>query len=247
MNEWYKRFDDRFWLLNNDMPPEQARFIRRALGLRKGRRVLDVPCGAGRTSLALAKLGIEVTGLDLRSKFTNRAKRRFRKEGLAGTFLVGDMRELDFDGEFHAVVNWYGSFGYFPDAENLDVVRRFARAVRPGGRVLIQQSNREYVLRHFRNTTRTTLREARRRGPGTLAKRERWNPKLERVEGTWTLELDGKKVSHPMTMRFYTCGQFKELFRRAGLVFEKAYGGPPVGAGYARSSRVIVVVGRKPK
>jgi len=241
---WFHHFDDRFWLKADDMPPEQARFIRRALRLRKGQRVLDVPCGAGRTSLALAKLGIEVTGVELRSKFTNRAKRRFRKEGLPGTFLVGDMRELDFEGEFHAVVNWFGSFGYFSEAENLDVVRRFARALRPGGRVLIDQPNRENVLRHFRHVHRSTLRQLGRRCSGMLTTRNRWNPKLERIEGTWTLELDGETFRHPMTMRLYTPGQFKALFKRAGLEVEAFYGSRE-GAPHSRSSRATVVVGRK--
>jgi SAM-dependent methyltransferase len=245
--DWVYDFDDRFWLLNDEMPVEQARFIKRALRVRKGGRVLDVPCGAGRTSLALAKLGVEITGLDLRSKFTNRAKHRLRKEGLSGTFLVGDMRELDLSGEFDGVVNWFGSFGYFSEAENLDVLRRFARAVRPGGRVLIHQVNRENVLRHFRRVQRTSLRDMGRRGPGTLTERNRWNPKLERIEGTWILEAHGRKVRHPMTMRLYTCGQFRKLFARAGLVFEAAYGAASVEMPYTRSSRFIVAVGRKPK
>jgi len=243
--DWVYHFDDRFWLLADDMPVEQARFIKRALGLRKRGRVLDVPCGAGRTSLALAKLGVEVTGLDLRSKFTNRARRRFRKAGLPGTFLVGDMRELDIDREFDGVVNWFGSFGYFDDATNLDVLRRFARALRPGGRVLIQQVNRENVLRHFRRVTRTTLRNVGRRGPGTLVMRNRWNPKLERIEGTWTLHVRGKRYSHAMRMRIYTPGQLRALFERVGLKLEALYGSSQ-GETYARSSRTLIIVGRKP-
>jgi SAM-dependent methyltransferase len=242
--DWFQHFDDRFWLLRDEMPVEQARFIKRALGLRKGRRVLDVPCGAGRTSLALAKLGVEVTGLDLRSKFTNRAKRRFRKARLCGTFLVGDMRDLDFDAQFDAVVNWFGSFGYFSDAENLDVLRRFTRAVPPGGRVLIHQVNRERVLRHFERVQRHKLREAGRRGQEVFTARNRWNPKLQRVEGTWTLDADGKRSSHPLAIRLYTPRQFRALFKRAGLKVEAFYGST-AGETHSRSSRALIVVGRR--
>jgi cyclopropane fatty-acyl-phospholipid synthase-like methyltransferase len=246
MKDWYRDLDDRLWLLADEMPPEQARFIKRALGLRKGQRVLDVPCGAGRTSLALAKLGVEVTGVDLRSKFTNRAKRRFRKEGLSGTFLVGDMRELDFDGEFHGVVNWFSSFGYFSETQNLDVLRRFARAVRPGGRVLIHQVNREYTLRHFYKETRQTLRQARRRGPGTLVIRRRWHPKSEYFQSTWTLEVKGQRRSYQVWQRAYTPKQFRALFTRAGLRVEAVYGSTQCEA-YRRSSRSLFIAGRKPK
>ena len=244
MDDWYKDFDDDLWLKADDMPDEQARFIKRALRLRKGRRVLDVPCGAGRTSLGLAKLGVQVTGVDLRVKFVNRARRRFRKEGLSGTFLVGDMRELNYDGEFHAVVNWYGSFGYFGEAENLDVLRRFARALRPAGRLMIDQANRENVLRHFESEQRAQIPLRGRRGSGTFVARNRWNPCLQQVEGVWTLARSGRTVRCPLRIRLYAPRQFRELFARVGLAFEAIYGSW-TGDPYSRTSRRLIVVARK--
>ena len=246
MKDWYAHFDDRFWLLKDDMPAEQARFVKRALGVRRGQRVLDVPCGAGRTSLALAKLGIKVTGVELRAKFVNRAKRRFRKEGLSGTFLAGDMRQLDYDGEFHAVVNWFSSFGYFSDAENLDVLRRLARAVRPGGRLLIDTVNREHVLRSFVGKETTPLSGRRGLSGGTFTRQRRWNPRLQRIEATWTLRRDRETVACPLRLRLYTPGQYKRLFKRVGLEFEAIHGSW-VGDPYSRSSRRMIVVGRKPR
>jgi hypothetical protein len=47
--DWVERFEDRFWLKPDEMGAEEARFVKRALGLRKGRRALDAPCGAGLT------------------------------------------------------------------------------------------------------------------------------------------------------------------------------------------------------
>jgi len=237
---WFHHFDDRFWLRADEMPPEQVRFIRRALRLRKGQRVLDVPCGAGRTSLALAKLGVEVTGVELRSKFANRAKRRFRKAGLPGTFLVGDMRELDYDGEFHAVVNWFGSFGYFSDAEDLDMLRRFARALRPGGRVLIDLHAREPILRHFIHG------QWRRDGAMRVLIRNRWNPKTQRIEGTYTFKRGDKEAHNRIVLRLYTPGQFKQLLGRAGFEFDAMYGSE-TGEPFSRGSRRMMVVGRKPR
>lgn len=246
MKDWYRHFADRFWLMKSPMPGAEARFIKRALGVRKGGRVLDVPCGAGRTSLALAKLGIEVTGVDLRSKFTNRAKRLFREDGMTGTFLAGDMRELDFDEEFDGVVNWCGSFGYFTDAEDLDVLRRFARAVRPGGRLLMDLRNREFILRRFVAHETFPVTTASGKQVGSFSRHRRWNPRLQRIEGVWALRRGRREIVSPMHMRLYTPAQCRRLFGRVGLVFEGIYGSW-TGDVYSRTSKRLIVVGRKPK
>jgi SAM-dependent methyltransferase len=51
--------------------------------------------------------------------------------------LQGDMREPPFEGRFDALVNWFSSFGYFDDETNRRVLEGFARALRPGGVLLI--------------------------------------------------------------------------------------------------------------
>ena len=246
MKDWFQNFDDDFWLLDNEMPEKESAFIKRALRLRKGQSVLDAPCGGGRTSLSLAKLGVNVTGIDLRKQFVSRARRGFRREGLVGSFHAIDMRHIELDNEFSAVVNWHGSFGYFSDEDNIDVLRRFVLALRPGGRVLIDQSNREFLLRHFVKERRIADRKSiqRKKSSGNLIIRNRWNSRVERVESTWTIERDGKKVKNPLSIRLYTPGQFEEIFRKAGLAMEATYGSWE-GGDYHRSSRRLVVLGRK--
>jgi SAM-dependent methyltransferase len=51
------------------------------------------------------------------------------------------MRELRYESEFDAVVNWFTSFGYFDPATNDAVLAAFARALRPGGRLLLDLYN----------------------------------------------------------------------------------------------------------
>ena len=246
MDDWTKHFDDSLWLRRDDMPEEEARFIKRALGLRKGRRVLDAPCGAGRTSLALAKLGLDVTGVDMRSQFTARAKRRFRKEGMSGTFLVGDLRELDIVGEFDGVVNWHTSFGYYTEAVNLDILGRLARPLRHGGRLLIDAANRERGLRHFVAEEASPVAPRGGKAGGTLTKRCRWDSRHQRIECLWTLRRGRQATACPMRLRLYTPGQYRRLFERVGLELEAVYGSW-TGDAYSRTSRRMVLVGHKPR
>ncbi len=66
------------------------------------------------------------------------------------------MRELAYEGEFDAVVNWFTSWGYFSPAENDAVLRSFARALRSGGRLLLEVHNPGRLRRILRLTGGTT-------------------------------------------------------------------------------------------
>jgi SAM-dependent methyltransferase len=100
-------------------------------------RVLDVPCGEGRIAGPLARHGCDVLGIDASERFLGRAREQWPEV----TFLLRDMRELAFDSEFDAVLNWFSSFGYFDRATNDAVLRSFARALRPGGQLLLELHN----------------------------------------------------------------------------------------------------------
>ncbi|MBI4338666.1 MAG: class I SAM-dependent methyltransferase [Chloroflexi bacterium] len=65
--------------------------VLRLLALRPGEQVLDGACGQGAVSRALAKVGAEVTGVDLSSSLIAMARQR---SGKAIRFLVGDVRDL---------------------------------------------------------------------------------------------------------------------------------------------------------
>ena len=232
--EWFVNLDDNLWLKPDDSGQEEADFIKRALRLRKGQSVLDAPCGAARVTVHLAEAGCLVTGIDLREPLIRRARKRFRKKGLCGSFKAMDLRKLDSCAEFHAAFNWSGSFGYFSDTENLDVLKRLARALRPGGRLLIDQPNREHILRHFRRTDQ--------RGNVKLA--TRWCPETQRVETTWTLPSRGRLRSCTSSIRLYALGQFQKLLAQAGLHLDAVYGDLD-GSKYRRGSRRMHLVARK--
>jgi SAM-dependent methyltransferase len=67
---------------------------------------LELGCGAGNVSAWLAGRGYRVTGIDTCDKAIAWARDRFRSQGLAGEFLVGDVRALPFrDGTFGLIVD----------------------------------------------------------------------------------------------------------------------------------------------
>lgn len=233
--DWYRHFADQLWLKPDDVGAEEAAFIRHVLGLRRGDEVLDAPCGAGRIAIHLARAGCRVTGVDLNRGFIARARRRFRSEGRSGRFCIRDLRELAFQQAFDGACVWFGSFGYFPDADNAQVLARLARALRPGGRLLIDQPNRERLLRTFLETFATER----------YTLRSRWCARRQRVETRWTMHGKGPETAYRMSMRLYTSGQLARLFTDAGLEIVARFGSPE-GESYRRGSNRLIVVGRKP-
>ena len=115
---------------------QEVDFLWDALGLEPGQRVLDVGCGPGRHSLALARRGVEVVGVDASAEFVELARESAAADELDATFEVVDVRNLDHEGEFDAVICLcQGGFGLLDGREEVDVFGRITRTVRKGGRI----------------------------------------------------------------------------------------------------------------
>lgn len=234
MTKWFEAFDEQLWLKPDEQGAEEAAFIIKALRLKPGHAVLDAPCGAGRVAVHIARLGCAVTGVDLRPAFIARSEARFQREGLSGCFLRMDLREMSFCNEFHGIYNWLGSFGYFLDRENFEIALRFAAALRKGGRLLIDQPNREWMLRRLKPKIEK---------PG-MKILNTWNARTQRIESDWVVESDDGRRHNRMSMRLYTAGELSSLVQKAGLTVEALYG-DFAAAPYRRGSRRLIVVGRK--
>lgn len=75
----------------------------------EGSRVLDIGCGPGTLSLPLARLGAEVTSLDISSGMLNRLRDAVKKESLPVDVIecswwTADIDELGFRNEFDLVI-----------------------------------------------------------------------------------------------------------------------------------------------
>lgn len=78
--DWYNRFFDGLYQqvlgtqFEDGKTLHQACVVKRLLKVRKGQRVLDVPCGMGRLTVPLAEAGLKMTGVDPTSRFIAKAQ-----------------------------------------------------------------------------------------------------------------------------------------------------------------------------
>src|SRR5437588_5642329 len=85
----------------------------------RGRRVLEVGCGAGVDLARFAKGGAQVTGVDLAASAIHLARANFDQQGLDGRFQVADGEHLPFADNSFDLVYAHGVVQYTANARQL--------------------------------------------------------------------------------------------------------------------------------
>lgn len=121
----------------------------------KPARVLEVGCGTGRFTFAMASAGHDVTGLDYSAAMLETCRKR-RAEEPAGErvrLLEGSIFELPFENASFDAVLCVHVLMHLPEHEG--AIRELLRVVKPGGRVIFDIRNSaslnrlSYPLRRF--------------------------------------------------------------------------------------------------
>ncbi|WP_139923242.1 bifunctional 2-polyprenyl-6-hydroxyphenol methylase/3-demethylubiquinol 3-O-methyltransferase UbiG [Hymenobacter sp. DG01] len=109
------------------------------LGEVGGRRILHLQCHFGQDSLSLARLGAQVTGVDLSDEAIEAARQLATELQLPAEFICSDVYNLPevlpAEPGFDVVFTSYGVLGWLPDLDQWAGVA--ARYLRPGGRLVL--------------------------------------------------------------------------------------------------------------
>jgi SAM-dependent methyltransferase len=204
--------------------PEVDR-VAKILQPRGDERVLDLACGSGRHSLELRRRGFEVVGADISSDLIEIAHRDAAEADLEVEFVQADLRDLDYEGEFDLVLNLNdGAIGYLEsDQENRRSFDVISRALRPGGRNMVQLPNVLYA--------RERLPQRSWIPASSMVElvEHRWNKKAKRLEGLMVAarfgevleDLDGIEFSQ----RLYSIDELREIYASVGMELLRVYNG----------------------
>jgi SAM-dependent methyltransferase len=224
-NEWFRTFfsgamaDGWLAATSDEQTRQEADFVQETLGLAPPARLLDVPCGGGRHSLALAARGYDVTGVDISERFL--AVARAQPVPTAGrvTWEYRDMRDLPWPAAFDGACCLGNSFAYCDDQGNADFLRAVARALKPGAR---------FVL-HTAYLTEGLLPVLQERVWAPVGDKTiwLWNRRYDPTDGRLYVEYttiqDGKVEKWPMSARLYTYREVRRLAEEAGFTDLQGY------------------------
>lgn len=125
----------------HDINPLRVRFITTECGTLSGKRVIDVGCGGGILSEAMARQGAQVTGIDLGEATIRAAQAHAQRTGLGIHYQTISVEALaaqspaSFD-----VVTCMEMLEHVPDPAS--IIRACVALVRPGGHVIFSTLNR---------------------------------------------------------------------------------------------------------
>ena len=206
-----------------------------------GPAVLDLCCGPGRFSTALARRGCRVTGVDRTPFLLNKARRRARAAKVAVEWVRQDMRDFVRPGAFDLALSMFTSFGYFDDpAEDLVVLRHLRESLKPGGVCLIDAMGKEGLARVFQPTLSEQLPD------GTLlVQRHEIVDDWSRIRNQWVLVRRGRAKAFEFTLRVYSGAEMRGLMEQAGFRDIRLYG-DLAGGEYGAAAVHLVAIGRKP-
>jgi SAM-dependent methyltransferase len=236
-DEDYLYFYEAF--LSDERTDAEVELLWRLLELEPETEVLDAPCGHGRISNRLAARGARVTGLDAMSLFLDLARRDAAERGVDVDYVEGDLRSLPWDSRFDVVLNWFTSFGYFGDDDNRRVLLEAWKALRPGGRLVIDVHSRDAFHRH-----RLPVTMAERDGD-LMVDRHEFDVLTGRTETERFVVRDGKMRRFAFSVRSFTFTELRDWLLQAGFADVEAYD-RETGETLSAGSRRMIVVARKP-
>jgi SAM-dependent methyltransferase len=214
---WFEEVFDEDYLrtlpfMSADQTLREVEFIEGSLTVPTGGQVLDIGCGYGRHAIELVQRGLDVTGLDLSLPLLIRAADEAQRRALSVNFVHADMREMAFEKQFDGAYSMLTSFGYFDEEANLRVAEGIAKALKPGGRLLLDLVNRDYIV-------------------GDLPSRVWWEGNgcvvLEEVDFNFHTSRilthrsivfeDGRQLEQEISVRAFSLHEIGRLLRQAGF------------------------------
>lgn len=220
--EWYRESFNAFYPVlyahrSIEAAAPEAAFAARCLRLLPGERVLDLCCGNGRHLFHLRGHTDDVLGIDYSVPLLALARQTL---GPDARLVRADMRALPFPPAFHAVTNFFTSFGYFDRLEdNRRALGELARVLYPGGRFLIDHVNARAVAR-------TLVPESVREYKGYVIRERRWiDDARHRMNKTIDVARNGAAVgSWGESVQLFHPDELEALLRREGLCVDHMFG-----------------------
>lgn len=229
-NHWAK--DDDFYL---------------AVALQCGGPVLDLACGTGRLTRAIAAYGIEVVGVDLARPMLDRARALAQQEQLSIEWIEADCRSFDLGRRFALVLMTSHAFqALLTRADQQACLARVAAHLHAGGRFVFEVRNPAAgPIEHNHWPYTMPIQDLDGRWiDRTMTSQYDAHTGIEAVTRTRTVRETGKTTTTRLHLKYTTAEELDRLLAEAGFAVEARYGDWP-DTPFTPTSLEIITIARR--
>lgn len=245
-DDWWRTFFSGLmvesWLMSPtaDQTRQEAEFLCEALNVSAPAKLLDVPCGGGRHSVALAGMGFDMTGVDISTDFLTAA--RAQAVGKPGriTFEQREMRDLPWPERFDGACSMGNSFGYLDDEGNAAFLKSVSAALMPGARFVLDTG---YVMEHLLPVLQESASYPI--GDMLMLARRRYDPAGSRLHVEYTITRGAITEKRSMSARIFSYRELVGLLTAAGFTDVQGYGSLAREPYRFGSSRVLMMASKR--
>ena len=220
---------------------------------RAGSPILDIGCGTGRVTLALAQAGFQVTGVDESAEMLARARERIASLRSAMSrvrLLPVSIQKLHEEQQYHLAILTINTFGHFlTKPQQLEVLNRLRQLLVPGGFLIIDMTSPD--LNSLTQDISPLFLHWEKHDPTSGHIVQKWL--TYRVDHTLQMQYytiiydsihaDGTlyRTSAAMPLRYTFRYEAELLLEHTGFVVEKLYGSYHLDSYDATDERMIFV------
>lgn len=243
---WFKNWfnSPEYHTLYSDRNDEEAAtFIQNLLSHLQPKldsKMLDVACGKGRHSKALADFGYDVVGIDLAEQSIQEAK-QFESDTLQ--FFTHDMRLPFWINYFDVAFNLFTSFGYFKtQREHNNAIRTMAQGLKPNGVLVIDYLNVHYQEKKLQRFLEKKIND-------TTFQITKWHTETHFIKQIQIAHPTNGIPRHVSTERVakFSLGDFVEMLGFQKLQIQEVFGNYNLSKyDINESPRMIIIAKKQP-
>jgi SAM-dependent methyltransferase len=211
--------------------------------------ILDLGCGPGLYSSRLAQLGHECVGIDYSPASIAYAVAQAKREHLACTYVLQDMRQADYGAGFGLAMLIFGEFNVFRPGDARLILRKAYEALAPGGLVLLEAHTFSVVQRLGEEapswySAPSGLFSAR---PHLCLKESAWEAERQMATIRYFVvdAATGQVTRYAQSLQAYTDQNYAAVLGNSGFGDVRFY--PSLGEDRPeREHDLLAIVGRKP-
>lgn len=246
--KWKEFFDDFYfqgwgWTIDDERTQREVDGVLELLKPPRGSHLLDWCGGWGRHAIEFAKRGFEVTLLDFALNHIEMAEAEMKKAGVELKLIHADFRETPVGVRADYAVNLFtAGIGYLTEQDDVIALTSLYRAMKPGGKLLIDTMNLFWLVRNYKSEGWSENEDGTIRH---LSKRE-FDYFSNRNRSSEILLVNNEEREAELDHRIYSPAELIAVLRRTGFNPTELYGDFD-GSEFSFDSPRIVMVSEKPK